>query len=285
MSRRSSRSRESSPESSAPCTRRTPSSNSATNGGEPVRPATADSISGLADTRSGSEGRMTRSVISRLEHGPHVGVGERGGRAVGEVALGQQLVADVAGHHGRHDQHRRDEEQDAGERPPGPSRDPYRIPISELVADHEAVGARLAVAARDGDVAAEQRGLHAPVEVAHRGALEQDRVLDLGALDHAVARRRRCRGRRRRRARRAPAPMIAGPAHGRALEPRAGLDDHAAVDLRVDQLAVDPRARACRGSAGWPRACRRGARCPSTSRARRAARRAGRRRRATGSRR
>ena len=66
MSRRSSRSRESSPESSAACTRRTPSSNSATNGGEPVRPATADSISGLADTRSGSEGRMTRSVISRL---------------------------------------------------------------------------------------------------------------------------------------------------------------------------------------------------------------------------
>ena len=33
--------------------------------------------------------------------------------------------------------------------------------------------------------------------------------------------------------------MIAGPAHGRALQPRARLDDHAPVDLRVDQLAVD----------------------------------------------
>ena len=30
------------------------------------------------------------------------------------------------------------------------------------------------------------------------------------------------------------------PAHGRAHEPRARFDDHAPLDLRVDQLAVDP---------------------------------------------
>ena len=54
------------------------------------------------------------------------------------------------------------------------------------VADHEAVGARLAVAAGDHHVAAEQRGLHAAVEAAHRGALEQDRVLDLRRLDLAA---------------------------------------------------------------------------------------------------
>ena len=35
--------------------------------------------------------------------------------------------------------------------------------------------------------------------------------------------------------------MIAGPADGRALEPRAGLDDDAAVELRVDELAVAAR--------------------------------------------
>ena len=34
--------------------------------------------------------------------------------------------------------------------------------------------------------------------------------------------------------------MIAGPRTDAALEPRAGLDDHPTVDLRVDQLALDP---------------------------------------------
>ena len=33
--------------------------------------------------------------------------------------------------------------------------------------------------------------------------------------------------------------MIAGPADGGALEPRARLDHHAPVDLRFDQLALD----------------------------------------------
>ena len=33
--------------------------------------------------------------------------------------------------------------------------------------------------------------------------------------------------------------MIAGPAHRRPLEPRAALDRHAALDARVDQLAVE----------------------------------------------
>src|SRR4051794_2925817 len=52
-----------------------------------------------------------------------------------------------------------------------------------VVADHEAECAGLAVAAADRDVAPEQRGLHAPAEVGDGAAVEQDRVLDLGALD------------------------------------------------------------------------------------------------------
>src|SRR5436305_10292581 len=55
-----------------------------------------------------------------------------------------------------------------------------------VVADHEAVGARLALAAADLDVAPQQRCLHAPVEADHRGAHQEDRVLDLRALDDAV---------------------------------------------------------------------------------------------------
>src|SRR4051794_20193286 len=55
------------------------------------------------------------------------------------------------------------------------------------VSDHESVGARLAGTAADVHVASEQRRLHAPVEPAHRRALEQDRVLDLGRLHDAVA--------------------------------------------------------------------------------------------------
>src|SRR3954452_1789783 len=56
-----------------------------------------------------------------------------------------------------------------------------------VVADHEVVRARLAaLVAVDLHVAPQQRGLHAPAEVAHRGAGQQDRVLDLGALDQAV---------------------------------------------------------------------------------------------------
>src|SRR5918992_2140508 len=112
-------------------------------------------------------------------------------------------------------------------------------PDLRLVADHEAVGARLGLPARDGDVAAEQRGLHAPVEVADRGALEQDRVLDLGALDHAAAADRGVRadvGVAHERAR----ADDRRPAHGRPPEHGPGLDDDAAVDLRAVELAVDP---------------------------------------------
>ena len=97
---------------------------------------------------------------------------------------------------------------------------PHRIEMSELSPDHEAVGAGLAVAAAHGHVAPEQRGLHAPVEVAHGAAREQDRVLDLGARDRAALADRRVRpdvavgqarvGADDRRA-----------AHGRALEARA----------------------------------------------------------------
>ena len=39
------------------------------------------------------------------QDGPDVGIGERSGRAVGEVPLREQLVAGVAGDDGRHDQH------------------------------------------------------------------------------------------------------------------------------------------------------------------------------------
>src|SRR5206468_1904161 len=60
-----------------------------------------------------------------------------------------------------------------------------------VVADHEAVGPGLPDAARDHDVAAQQRGLHPPVEVADLRAGQQDRVLDLGALHHAVLADRR----------------------------------------------------------------------------------------------
>src|ERR671932_2576436 len=55
-----------------------------------------------------------------------------------------------------------------------------------VVADHEAVRPRLAGIARDRHIAPEQRGLDAPRQIPDRGAGDQDRVLDLGVLDHAV---------------------------------------------------------------------------------------------------
>src|SRR3954469_2690182 len=107
-----------------------------------------------------------------------------------------------------------------------------------VVAHHEAVGARLARAAADVHVAAQQRGLHAAVKAAHRRAGEQDRVLDLGALDRAVLTDRGVGpdvavGQRRARA------DDRGAADGRARQRRARLDDDAALDGRRDQLALD----------------------------------------------
>ena len=71
-----------------------------------------------------------------------------------------------------------------------------------------------------------------------RAALQQDRVLDLRAADRAALADRRvgahvavAQPRARAHDRRA--------ADGGALEPRAGLDHDPALDLRVDQLAVD----------------------------------------------
>ena len=87
------------------------------------------------------------------------------------------------------------------------------------------------------DVAAEQRALHAPVEVAHRRAREQDRVLDLGVVDRAALADRRVRA-DVAVAQPRPGTDHRRPAHGRALQPGAGLDHHAPVELGVDQLAL-----------------------------------------------
>src|SRR4051794_10683770 len=77
---------------------------------------------------------------------------------------------------------------------PNSRRRPLEDPDLRVVADHEAVGARLAaLVAADGHVAAEQARLHAPGQVADLRAGEQDRVLDLGLLDHAVLADRRVR--------------------------------------------------------------------------------------------
>src|SRR5205823_4311850 len=99
-----------------------------------------------------------------------------------------------------------------------------------VVSDQEPVRARLAIVAGDGGVAPEQRRLHAPVEVAHRRAGEQDRVLNLRPVDRApvadcgvgtdVAVREPRVGADDRRA----------PDRG-ALQPGAGLDHDAAVNL------------------------------------------------------
>src|SRR3954451_18487551 len=107
-----------------------------------------------------------------------------------------------------------------------------------VVAHHEVVGAGLAVGARDLDVAAEQRALHPPLEADDRRALEQDRVLDLGPLDLALLADRRVRPDVAVGQSRAGADDRRAADHG-ALQPRARLDDHAPVDLRVDELAVD----------------------------------------------
>ena len=98
-------------------------------------------------------------------------------------------------------------------------------------------------------------------------------MLDLGALDRAV---RADRGVGADVAVRQPGAGAddRGAADGAALQPRARLD-HDAARRSASRRARPRRARrACRGPGGWPRACPRGARCPSTSRARCAARRA-----------
>src|SRR5215210_4371684 len=114
-------------------------------------------------------------------------------------------------------------------------------PDVRVVADEEAVGARLAqFLPRDAYIAAEQRGLHAPLQAAHRRAGQEDRVLDLGLLDEAVLRDRGVGpdvGVDEARAR----ADDRGPADRRALEHGAGLEDDAPVALRVDELAVDAR--------------------------------------------
>src|SRR5439155_2644789 len=111
-----------------------------------------------------------------------------------------------------------------------------------VVPDHEAVGARLALAAAHSDIAPEQRGLHATVQVRDRALGEQDRVLDLGPGDRAALADRRV-GADVAVAQLRPRAHDRRAAHDRALEARPRLDHHAAVYLRVDQLAVHARAQ------------------------------------------
>ena len=172
----------------------------------------------------------------------------------------------------------------AAEHPAGAGDEDHGTRTSELSPSMKRYARGWLRVATDPRVAPEQRGLDATGEVADLAAGEEDRVLDLGGLDHApladggvgadvgVAEARARADDRR-------------TAHGRALEARARLDDDAAVELRIDELARRSARRACRGSGGWPRACRRAGRCPSTSRARRATRRAARSRSGAGSRR
>ena len=78
-----------------------------------------------------------------------------------------------------------------------------------------------------------------PSRFSHGRALEQDRVLDLRALDHAVPTDRGVRPDVRVAHDRAGADDRRA-AHARAFQPCAGLDDDAAVDLRLVEVAVDP---------------------------------------------
>jgi hypothetical protein len=87
------------------------------------------------------------------EQRAHVGVGQRGGRAIREVPLREQLVADVPRRHGGDDEQRREEEQDARrDLARAHAADPVTRRTLEdadlgFVADHEPVGARLPVGA------------------------------------------------------------------------------------------------------------------------------------------
>src|SRR5215211_5210535 len=109
-----------------------------------------------------------------------------------------------------------------------------------VVADHEPIRARGAAVAPDRHVAAEQRRLHPPVEVLHRGAREEDRLLDLGVPDLASLADGGVRpdvGVDQVRA----GTDDGGSAHRRAFEPGARLDHHPADGLRLDELAVHAR--------------------------------------------
>ena len=117
------------------------------------------------------------------------------------------------------------------------ARAPLKGSRSRSVADHEAVGLRQGGAAADRHVPADEAGLDPVLEVADRRAGEHDRVLQLRAVDRHVLADGRV----------GPdvgvADVRSGADHGRpadggALELRAGLDRHAALHPRVDQLAV-----------------------------------------------
>ena len=153
-----------------------------------------------------------------------------------------------------------------------------------VVADHEAVGARLAVAAADRHVAPQQRGLHAPVQVAHAGSPPAGSSARPPRRRSRSARRSPCTGRcssrsaarpRRRSPGRAPS---CAPGARPARSPRARPPASRSARPRCAPAG-------CRGSGGWPPACPPGAPCPSTSRARCAAPRAAPRRPGAGSRR
>ncbi len=160
----------------------------------------------------------------------------------------------------------------------------HRMEMSELSPTMKRYARGWPIGAAHAHVAPQQRGLHAPVEVAHRGAREQDRVLDLGARDRAVLADRRVRAdvavaqlARPRRSPRARARSCAPGAH-RLRSPRGHRPASRSARRRGARSG-------CRGSGGWPRACPPGVPCPSTTRARCAAPRAARHLRDAGSRR
>src|ERR671914_1178683 len=108
-----------------------------------------------------------------------------------------------------------------------------------VVTDDETICLRQGRALAYAHIAPDQAGLDAVVQVADPRAGQHDRMLELGPLDVHVVADRRVRadvGVADLR----PAADDRGAAHGRALEPRPRLDHHAALDPRVDQLALDP---------------------------------------------
>src|SRR3954470_7400234 len=108
-----------------------------------------------------------------------------------------------------------------------------------VVADDEAVGLGQRRAALDLHVLADQARLDPVLEVADRRSREHDRVLQLGAGDlHVLAERRVGTDVGVRDP--AAAADDRRTAHGRALEPGALLDHHAALDARVHELTLHP---------------------------------------------
>src|SRR5947207_244669 len=95
-----------------------------------------------------------------------------------------------------------------------------------------------AVAALQADVSAQEARLHAGAEVAHVGAGEEDRVLDLRRGDHDAGAEGRV-GANVGVAKLGAGADDRGAPHQGPLEPGPFLDHHAPLDPRLDELALD----------------------------------------------